>query len=208
MTNVRLIALALAGFLLLIIIMNNLRRKQAQQLETPEIGDIDYFEDDNDELLGVKKISTDPVAAPQTARPVNTARPQTEPTAASNPTSDLVVIHCVAKDGHGFAGYELLQELLSCGLRYGEMNIFHRYEDEAGLEVVQFSVASADEPGTFDLDQMGAYQCRGLSLFMRCRHDGRDAHRYQLMQQTAQTLADELDGELINQQIAAEEAVA
>lgn len=207
MSNVRLVALAIAGFLLLVIIMNNLRRRQSQRYEAPEVGDIEYFSEESDDVLGIKKTTNESAARPvQVQSQASQSRPVSQ--AQGKQEDEILVIHCVSKDSRGFAGYELLQELLSCGLRYGDMNIFHFFREEEGVETVQFSVASADEPGTFDLDQMGAYQCRGLSLFMRCKHDGQDANRYQIMQSTAQTLADELEGELINKQRQIQDAVA
>ena len=51
------------------------------------------------------------------------------------------------------------------GLKFGDMNIFHRIEPAS--KVVQFSVASAVEPGTFDLSAMESFKTPGVSFFMQ-----------------------------------------
>ena len=64
-----------------------------------------------------------------------------------------------------FTGDELFATLRTCGLKFGDMNIFHRVEPLT--KSVQYSVASAVEPGTFDMAEMEAIRCPGLCLFMQ-----------------------------------------
>ena len=58
----------------------------------------------------------------------------------------------------GFKGPALLQNILESGLRFGEMDIFHRHESMAGNGEVLFSMANALKPGTFDLDDIEGFQ--------------------------------------------------
>lgn len=111
----------------------------------------------------------------------------------------IVALHVIAKDGKVFAGYELLQILLSLGLRFGEMNIFHYHRDANVQQDVLFSLISATEPGVFDLLNMGAFSCKGLTLFMRKVEDVQDNNmRYELMLKTASHLSEDLDALLLD----------
>ena len=114
----------------------------------------------------------------------------------------ILTLHIFAKPGQKFAGYELLQSLLAVGLRFGEMNIFHRYETmNANRGPILFSLTCATKPGTFDIPNMGAFACRGLSLFMRLSSNPTlDRQRFELMLDTAQQLSEELDGKLYDQE--------
>lgn len=114
--------------------------------------------------------------------------------------SPIIAFYLMAPEGKQFFGYELLQALLSAGLRYGKMNIFHRYEDN-GSDLVLFSVASAVEPGVFDLDNMGAFSCPGLSLFIRASGEQELLYvQLDSLLQTAEQLADDLGGILCDDQ--------
>src|SRR3990167_2480566 len=77
----------------------------------------------------------------------------------------VVAVYLMATEGGAYTGYELLQALLSAGLRYGKQNIFHRHAHKDGRGDVLFHCASAIPPGTFDLTQMGSFSCKGLCLF-------------------------------------------
>ena len=66
------------------------------------------------------------------------------------PVEEVLVINVVAREGDGFKGPALLQNILESGLRFGEMDIFHRHESMAGNGEVLFSMANALKPGTFD----------------------------------------------------------
>lgn len=118
---------------------------------------------------------------------------------AHQPT--VLAINVFAKAGQNFAGYELLQTLLSVGLRFGEMSIFHRHQVIEGSNKLLFSVASAVNPGTFDIDKIGAYSCPGLTLFMlsSARPD-EDVMRFRSLLDTARELANEFDAELLDDQ--------
>jgi cell division protein ZipA len=114
------------------------------------------------------------------------------------PDSDLITLFLMAPNKRPFAGYELLQALQAAGLRFGDMNIFHRYA-ETEEEAVQygpilFSVASAVEPGIFDLANIGAFFCPGLTLFMMLQPEMDQIQCFELLLETAEQLAQDLDG--------------
>src|SRR3546814_19918455 len=75
-----------------------------------------------------------------------------QPAKEQAPVEEVLVINVICRDPHGFRGPALLQNILESGLRFGEMDIFHRHESMAGNGEVLFSMANAVQPGTFDLD--------------------------------------------------------
>jgi cell division protein ZipA len=109
---------------------------------------------------------------------------------------DIIVISIMAEPGKKFIGYDLLQALLSAGLRFGKMSIFHRHEEANGKGKVLFSLASATKPGTFDIHKMGGVSCIGLTLFMRLSEHDEPLKVYDLMIKTASLLAEDLQGGL------------
>jgi len=108
--------------------------------------------------------------------------------------NELIIISVVAKSGHHFAAYDLLQTIVATGMRFGPMKIFHYYLPSSTTPL--FSLASSTEPGDFDWDRIGELSCTGLCLFMHLNrvHDAEEA--FALMVATAEQLADDLDGEL------------
>lgn len=112
----------------------------------------------------------------------------------------ILILYVMAKEKAIFSGYELLQVLLGVGLRFGSMNIFHYYREKADdKEETLFSLASATEPGVFDIRNMSAFSCLGLTLFMKKSGDAKeDRERYDLMLQTASHLTEDLDGMLLD----------
>lgn len=116
---------------------------------------------------------------------------------ASKLQDTILMVHVFAKDNKQFVGYELLQAILAAGLRFGEMDIFHRYQSLSGKGPILFSLACATEPGTFEMQKMGGFSCSGLSLFLRLSNNPTiDNERFELLLETAEQLKDDLDGEL------------
>lgn len=111
----------------------------------------------------------------------------------------IAVFHLMAGQGKTYGGYDLLQALLSQGLRFGEMNIFHRFQDRNGKGPILFSLAQATEPGTFNIHHMGSLNCKGLSFFMQLAgHREIDEERFSLMIDTINALKKELGGVILD----------
>lgn len=114
--------------------------------------------------------------------------------------TSIKVLHVMSKENATFSGYELLQVLLSAGLRFGERDIFHCYREPNEQKDVLFSLASATKPGVFDIHNMNAFSCVGLTLFMQTSGDEcEDQACYDLMLETAQHLAEDLHGVLLDE---------
>jgi cell division protein ZipA len=132
--------------------------------------------------------------------PVETeAVPQAEHTEAPQETmqpSEVVVINVMARENHAFVGHDLLQVLITAGLKFGEMSIFHQRFGNDDNGPVVFSVANILNPGTFDLNNMDSFSTLGISLFLTlpAAIDNQDA--FEQMLTVAQQVRAALDGEL------------
>ncbi len=132
-------------------------------------------------------------------RVVSRAEPAVTPVAPEPVQASRVVAMSVMAVGQPFDGYALLQALLASAMRFGERDIFHRYEGTPQAGNIVFSLASIKKPGTFDLPSMGEFTTPGLLLFMQTT-DSQDAvTAFDAMVQTAQQLADTLGGQLADE---------
>ena len=147
---------------------------------------------------------------PIVAEPRSKARPAAEKPAASEaaprpeqqslPVELVLVINVVARDEQGFPGSALHQSILESGLRYGDMNIFHRHESMSGNGDVLFSMANALKPGVFDLDELDQSHVRAVSFFMGLPGPRHPKQALDLMIAAARKLAHELGGDLKDEQ--------
>lgn len=112
---------------------------------------------------------------------------------------ELLVINAMAAEGKPFKGNDLLQILMACDVRYGKMNIFHRYENADGTGEIQFSVANLVEPGNFDLDEIDDFTSPGVVFFMHLPGPKDSVKAYEAMVETARCLVKNLEGELRDQ---------
>lgn len=116
------------------------------------------------------------------------------------PVEEVLVINVIARDSDGFKGPALLQNILESGLRFGEMDIFHRHESMAGNGEVLFSMANALKPGTFDLDDIEGFSTRAVSFFLGLPGPRHPKQAFDVMVAAARKLAHELNGELKDDQ--------
>lgn len=123
-----------------------------------------------------------------------------KPAAEAAPVEEVLVINVVARDDFGFKGPALLQNILESGLRFGEMDIFHRHESMAGNGEVLFSMANALKPGTFDLDDIEGFSTRAVSFFLSLPGPRHPKQAFDVMVAAARKLAHELGGELKDDQ--------
>jgi cell division protein ZipA len=117
------------------------------------------------------------------------------------PAKRVLSLFVMARSPYRFTGYELLQVLQGNGFRFGKMNIFHYHPAQDIATAPLFSLVSATEPGTFDINNMGAFSCPGLSLFMTVDAHADPENVLALMIDVAKQLADELDGDLLDSRL-------
>ena len=76
---------------------------------------------------------------------------------------DIIVLN-VLTDSERIKGQDLLEFLMENEMSYGEMEIFHKLDNQGE---VLFSLANAIEPGTFDLSDIEEFEIQGVTLFMQ-----------------------------------------
>lgn len=108
-------------------------------------------------------------------------------------------LNVVARDEHGFSGDDVLRTLLGCGLRFGDMDFFHLTEIAEGTPTIQFSVANMMQPGVFDLEEMDTLSTKGLMFFLTLPGPQDMTRAFDLMLQTAQTVAESLAGDVFDE---------
>ncbi|HCJ28582.1 MAG TPA: cell division protein ZipA [Pseudomonas sp.] len=123
-----------------------------------------------------------------------------EPDQDLPPVEEVLVINVISRDPHGFRGPALLQNILESGLRFGEMDIFHRHESMAGNGEVLFSMANAVKPGTFDLDDIDHFTTPAVSFFLGLPGPRHPKQAFDVMVAAARKLSQELNGELKDDQ--------
>lgn len=142
-----------------------------------------------------------PSAKPATPKPsvssrASASKPEPKP---APPPEEVLIINVMAPSGQQFRGDALLDSLLQAGLRYGDMNIFHRYEDPKGGGSILFSLANMVKPGTFDLDAMDDFTTPGVSLFMTLPLESVELENVEVfdeMLEAARSIAVDLGGEM------------
>ncbi len=110
----------------------------------------------------------------------------------------VIILSVVMPANQQMFGAALLPSLLTLGLKYGEMNIFHRHEDNAGKGKVTFSLANIMNPGSFDLDSMETFATRGVSLFMTLPNAGDPFYVFEQMLNAAKQLAQEFNAQVLD----------
>ena len=104
----------------------------------------------------------------------------------------IVQVHVLALD-EPFTGPRLLEVLTDSGLVFGEMDIFHKLDAQ---ERVEFSLASALEPGSFELSSIEDFAGPGIILFLRVHELPEPLRVFDDLLTVAQAIALELHGEL------------
>jgi len=127
-----------------------------------------------------------------------TATTEPEPAPAREPAApeEVLIINVVARSEEGFPGGAMLQSIMESGLRFGEMNIFHRHESMTGNGDVLFSMANALKPGIFNPDELEHSHVRAVSFFMGLPGPRHPKQALDLMIASARKLAQELGGDL------------
>jgi cell division protein ZipA len=110
----------------------------------------------------------------------------------------VIVLSVVMPANQQMFGAALLPSLLTLGLKYGEMNIFHRHQDNAGNGEVTFSLANMMKPGSFDLDSMETFATVGVSLFMMLPNHGDPFVVFEQMLNAAKQLATEFNAQVLD----------
>jgi len=128
------------------------------------------------------------------------AKPEIEPVTPAEPApvEELLILNVLAPDGSRFTGAELFAALRGRGLKFGNMNIFHRVDPLS--KIVQYSVANVVEPGTFDVADMDEFRSPGLCFFLQLPGPEHPADVLEDMFEVASSVSADLRGELKDEQ--------
>ncbi|MGH1373457.1 MAG: cell division protein ZipA [Cellvibrionaceae bacterium] len=155
-----------------------------------------------DDIDSDVKVATAPVSATadQTARqksaPPMASEPKPQKSSEARESEEVLVINVMSVGDDRFQGSPLLGVILECGMRYGDMKIFHRHLGEDGDGPLLFSMVNMVVPGTFDLNTMDNFETPGVSLFMTLPMDADGMAAFDAMASTAKAIAEQLGGEL------------
>lgn len=114
---------------------------------------------------------------------------------AKPPPDRIVALRLVPRTGE-LPAERAVAALRNAGLEHGRYSIFHR---QLGTNREGFSVASLTEPGTFDVDHLGATTIAGLSFFVVLPGSGDPVSRFDAMVETARALSVELAADLFDE---------
>ncbi|MDG2270857.1 MAG: cell division protein ZipA [Halioglobus sp.] len=112
---------------------------------------------------------------------------------------EVFMLNVVARSKKGFRGDDILQILLACDLRFGDMAFFHRHEHEAGRGAVQFSVANMMQPGVFDIDNMADMTTPGLVFFLALPGPEDMMQAFDYMLETAKAVSRNLHADVLDE---------
>ncbi len=114
---------------------------------------------------------------------------------ASDDERRTVVLYVVAPPGERFSGDELAAAFAHLGLEFGDMDLFHRFDEN---DRALFSIANATREGTFDPDTMAEMETRGVALFARLPAPGGVIAVFDELARTAHALANLLGGRALD----------
>ena len=110
----------------------------------------------------------------------------------------IVTLRLVARSKKSFPGDELILSMRGIGLRHGQFGIFHRYDGNDESRII-FSAASLVEPGSFDLANIKDQELPGISLFMVLPGPVDGVEAFDLMMESARSMAQSLNGDLLDE---------
>ncbi|WP_295458254.1 cell division protein ZipA C-terminal FtsZ-binding domain-containing protein [uncultured Thiodictyon sp.] len=111
----------------------------------------------------------------------------------------LLIQLSVAKRYGEFPGLDLLDVAESCGLRPGDMDIFHCLDQFDDGTRIYFSMANMVKPGTFPFDDMEHFSTPGMMLFAQLDGKPEDLTVLEEMIATARKLATTLGGDVFDE---------
>lgn len=121
-------------------------------------------------------------------------------TASVPKKEEMIMVHVMAIKPQVFLAEALSEALEEAHCYYGDMQIFHRYEDIEGNGKVVFSIVSMVEPGYFEMPMPVNFKTPGITLFFALTNPNESIAAFEVLLRTAKQLAMRLEGELKDEQ--------
>lgn len=162
---------------------------EIQQETAPDPGTLDWL----DTLETLEDAEEEPGSAEPESLPADSPEHGRLPRGAD---THVFILYVVARAEDGFSGTDILETLLACDLRFGDMDFFHRHERASGRGPIEFSVANMMKPGVFDIDNMEPLQTRGLMFFVTLPGPADMLKAFDYMYETVKVVAKQLNGDI------------
>ena len=108
----------------------------------------------------------------------------------------VIALYIMARSPDRLAGDKINSAAQANGLKFGDMNIFHRIDDGQSV----FSMANMVEPGGFDPNTIHELETPGLTLFMQKSASNNNMVVFEDMLECAYRMSEMLGAQLCNRQ--------
>jgi cell division protein ZipA len=111
----------------------------------------------------------------------------------------IVTVYIAARAGEKLRGPDIVVAAEKAGLAYGHMNVFHRLVEGHPERGPVFSVANIMKPGSFDMAAIQELETPAIAFFLTLPAPVSALDAWEMMQPTAERMADLLDGVVLDE---------
>lgn len=119
---------------------------------------------------------------------------------ASEDFDKIVTLYIAARAGQVLRGPDIVVAAEKAGLTYGHMNVFHRLVQGHPERGPVFSVANIRKPGSFEMAEIQALETPAIAFFLTLPAPVSALDAWEMMQPTAERMAELLDGVVLDEQ--------
>ena len=119
---------------------------------------------------------------------------------ASEDFDKIITLYIAARAGQTLRGPDIVVAAEKAGLAFGHMNVFHRLVQGHPERGPVFSVANVQQPGSFEMAQIQSLQTPAIAFFLTLPAPVPSLDAWDMMQPTAQRMAELLDGVVLDEE--------